>query len=234
MAGAALTARSVRRFHEVLRSNSAPSGQTSMFNLQRFRRGVFITLLLATAAVPAHAADPLTMYLLKILRDQLATSVLESAVNSIPPPVPKPQSQSALAGVYGVSEEQLRMLVDTGFLHLTPAQRAEVHASLMRMLADPKNALARPLIIEELAMKASAVRGAHERLSAMTAAEKRAIAVDARAEYERLPAQEREQMLQLLQARVAPIPRELNDLILAEFSAVQRVAGASATPALPQ
>jgi hypothetical protein len=205
-----------------------------MLNLQRVRRGVFITLLLATVAVPAHAADPLTLYLLKILRDQMASSVLESAVNSVPPPAARPSSaQSALSGVYGVSEEQLRMLVDTGFVHLTAAQRTEIHASLMRMLADPKNALARPLIIEELAMKAAAVRGAHERLSALTVAEQRAIAADARAEYERLPVQEREQMLQLLQARVAPIPRELNDLILAEFSTVQRVAGASAAP-VPQ
>lgn len=203
-----------------------------MFNLQRVRRGVVVTLLLATAAAPAHAADPLTLYLLKILRDQMASSVLESAVNSVPQPV-KPPAQSALTGVHGVSEEQLRMLVDAGFVHLTVAQRAEIHASLMRMLADPKNALARPLIIEELAMKASAVRGAHERLSALTAAEQRAIAADARAEYERLPAQERGQMLQLLQARVAPIPRELNDLILAEFSTAQRLAGVSATP-VPQ
>ena len=202
-----------------------------MFNRQRIRRGVFITLLLATAAAPAHAADPLSLFLLKMLRDQLATSVLESAVNSIPPAAAKPSAPSALAGVYGVSEEQLRMLVDAGFVHLTATQRAEIHASVMRMLADPQNALARPLIIEELALKAAAVRGAHERLSALTAAEKRAIAVDARSEYERLPAQEREQMLQLLQARVAPIPRDLSDLILAEFSTVQRVAGAPAAPA---
>ena len=202
-----------------------------MFNRQRIRRGVFITLLLATAAAPAHAADPLSLFLLKMLRDQLATSVLESAVNSIPPAAAKPSAPSALAGVYGVSEEQLRMLVDAGFVHLTATQRAEIHASVMRMLADPQNALARPLIIEELALKAAAVRGAHERLSALTAGEKRAIAVDARSEYERLPAQEREQMLQLLQARVAPIPRDLSDLILAEFSTVQRVAGAPAAPA---
>jgi hypothetical protein len=202
-----------------------------MSNMQRVRRGVFITLLLATVAVPAYAADPLTLYLLKILRDQMASSALESAVNSIPPSA-KPPEQSALAGVYDVSEEQLRMLVNTGFAYLSSTQRAEIYSSLMRMLADPQNALARPLIIEELAMKASAVRGAYERLSTLTAAEKRAIAVDARSEYERLPAQEREQMLQLLQARVAPIPRELNDLILAEISTVQ-VAGTSAAP-VPQ
>lgn len=204
-----------------------------MFNMQRVRRGVFITLLLATAAVPAHAADPLTLYLLKMLRDQMASSVLESAVSNMPPATAKQSPPSALAGVYGVSEEQLRMLVDAGFVHLSATQRAEIHASLMHLLIDPKNALARPLIIEELALKASAVRGAHERLSALTAAEKRAIAADARAEYERLPAQERGQMLQLLQAGVAPIPRDLNELILAEFSAVQQVAGAPAAP-VPQ
>ncbi len=202
-----------------------------MFNMQRCRRGVFITLLLATAAGAAHATDPLTLFLLKMLRDQMATSVLESSINSIPSPaVNKP---TPLAGVYGVTEAQLRSLVDAGFVHLTDAQRTEVYASLTRMLVDPKNALARPLIIEELALKASQVRGAHERLSGLTAVQKRAIVVDARAEYERLPVQERRQMLELLQARVAPIPRDLNDLILAEFRTVQTVAEASAAP-VPQ
>lgn len=204
-----------------------------MFNPQRIRRGVFITLLLATVAVPAHAADPLTLFLLKMLRDQMATSVLESAYNSVPPASVKQAAPAALAGVHGVSEEQLRMLVDAGFVHLTATQRNEVYASLIRMMADPKNALARPLIIEELALKASAVRGAHERLANLGEAQKRLIAADARSEFERLPAEERTQMLQLLQARVAPIPRDLNDLILAEFSAVQRVAGAPAAP-VPQ
>mgnify|MGYP000375873650 CR=1 FL=1 len=204
-----------------------------MFNLQRVRRGVSITLLLATVAVPVHAADPLTLFLLRMLRDQMATSVLESAVSSVPPAAVKQSAPAALAGVHGVSEEQLRQLVDAGFVHLTATQRAEVYDNLIRMMADPKNALARPLIVEELALKASAVRGAHERLAALTAAGKRAIAADARTEYERLPAQEREQMLQLLQSRVVPIPRELNDLILAEFSTVQKVAGAPAAP-VPQ
>ena len=203
-----------------------------MSNMRRVRRAVFITLLLATMSAPAHAADPLTLYLLKMLRDQMATSVLESAVNnSMPQAAVKQSAPSALAGVHGVSEEQLRMLVDTGFVHLTATQRTEIYSSLMHMLADPKNALARPLIIEELALQAAAVRGAHERLSALTAGEKRVIAADARAEYERLPEQERGQLLQLLQARVAPIPRDLNDLILAEFSSVQQVAGAPAAPA---
>jgi len=198
-----------------------------MLILQRFTRAVFVTLLFTAGSV--HAAEPLTLFLLKMLRDQMATAAIESAVKSIPPSAAKPSASSALAGVHGVTEEQLRALIDEGFVHLTSAQRADVYASLTRMLSDPRNALARPLIIQELAQHASAVRGAHERLAALTTAEKRAIAVDARSEYERLQPQERDQLMQLLKARVAPIPRDLNDLIFAEFAA----AGALPAPATP-
>lgn len=189
-----------------------------MSNFQRVRRGVFVTLLWAGLAAPVQAAEPLTLFLLKMLRDQMATSMLESAVNALPDrkaALPPP----ALAGVHGVDEAQLRGLIDAGFVHLTGAQRNEIYASLTRMLTDPKNALARPLIIQELAERASAIRGAHERLAALSETQKRAIVADARAEYERLPPAERDQLLQLLQARLASIPRDLNDLMLAEFSA---------------
>ena len=198
-----------------------------MFTLQRFLRAVFVTLLLVAGST--HAAEPITLYLLKMLRDQMATSAIEAAVDNAQSPPRKPSPSSALAGVYGVNEAQLRSLIDAGFVHLTSRQRAEVYDSLMNMLADPRNVAAKPLIIEELAQHASAVRGAHERLAALTTAEKRAIAVDARAEYERLPAEERNQLMQLLKARVAPIPRDLNDLILAEFAA----AGSGAASAIP-
>jgi hypothetical protein len=192
-----------------------------MSNLQRVRRGVSVTLLLAgLLAAPVRAAEPLTLFLLKMLRDQMATSMLESTVNALPgSQAMAPSAPAALAGVHGVDETQLRGLIDAGFVHLTGAQRNEIYASLTRMLADPKNALARPLIIQELAERASAVRSVHERLAGLNAAQKRAIVADARAEYERLQPAERDQLLQLLQARLAPIPRDLNDLMLAEFSA---------------
>lgn len=124
------------------------------------------------------------------------------------------------AGVYGVTHAQLREMIDTGFVHLSATQRTEIFHSIGSMLDDPKNALARPLIIQELAMKASAVRVAHERLAGLSQGEKRAIARDARQEYERLPADERLQMVRLLETRIVPIPRDLSDMILAEFTAV--------------
>jgi len=189
-----------------------------MSKLQRVRRGVFVTLLTMVMSAPAYAVEPLTLFLLRMLRDQIATSVIESAVNSASRP-PPPRVSPALAGVHGIDEAQLRGLIDAGFVHLSAAQRAEVYASLTAMLADPKNALARPLIIEQLAQKASAVRGAHEQLALLSAEQKRAIVADARAEYERLRPEERDQLLRLLQSRVAPIPRDLNDQMLAAFSA---------------
>lgn len=183
-----------------------------MFHVQRVRRAALITLLLIQAAAPFHAqaADPLSLFLLKMLRDQAISAGIENAVTgaAVPPPAP-------LTHVYGITEEQLRGLIDEGFVHLTPGQRAEVYSSLTRILTDPKNAPARPLIIEELAVQASVVRGTLERLAALTAAEQRAIVADARAEYARLPEEDRGRLLRLLQARVAPIPRDLNDQILA-------------------
>ncbi|MGV3627032.1 MAG: hypothetical protein ACO1PN_05035 [Betaproteobacteria bacterium] len=188
--------------------------------LQRYWRAAFVTLFCAVVVAPVQAAEPLTLFILKMLRDQVATSAIESAVNAASAPAaPRPQLP-ALDGVYGVSEQQLRGLIDVGFVHLSSAQRDDVYASLVRMLTDPRNAAARPLIIEEVARQASMVRGAHERLSLLSAAEKRAIAADARSEFERLPADDRDKLLQLLRSGVAPMPRDLNDLILAELSAV--------------
>lgn len=199
-----------------------------MLILKRCRRAALITLFAALAAAPAQAAEPLTLFILKMLRDQMATAAIESTVNAAAAAQAKPAAP-ALGGVYGITEEQLRGLIDTGFVHLSPVQRGEVYAGVMRMLADPRNAGARALIIEELALQASIVRGAHERLAALTPAEKRMIAADARSEYERLPLEERAQLLQLLRSGIAPIPRDLNELILAEFSAT----GAALRAAVP-
>jgi hypothetical protein len=187
--------------------------------LQHCRRALSLLLLTAAVAAPAQAAEPLTLFILKMLRDQMASAAIESAVNTAAAPAaPKPQPR-ALEGVHGIGDEQLRGLIDVGFVHLSPAQRDEVYTSLVRMLADPRNAAARPLIIEELARQASMVRAAHERLAALSAADKRAIALDARAEFERLPREERDRLLQLLRSGMAPMPRDLNDLILAELNA---------------
>jgi hypothetical protein len=170
----------------------------------------------------AVAADPLTLILLRMLRDQVISSSIQSAVESASQNAPKKAEPIVIPPApYDLGDEKLRALINEGFMHLTAAQREEVFTSVKRALADPQHAAARPVIIQELALKASAVRQAHEHLNNLSYGDKKNIAVQAREEYVKLPEEERLQMIQVLQSGVVPIPRDLNDMILAEFRSAQ-------------
>jgi len=190
-----------------------------------FRRSLLGGFLLIWCSA-SFAVEPLTLILLRVLRDQLITSSAQALVEgaqtggnetrviTLPPPP------------YVLEDHKLRALIDEGFVHLTTAQRDEVFLGVRRGLADPKNAHLQPMIIQELALKASAVRQAHERLNNLSYGEKQTIAGQAREEYAGLSSAERQQMIQVLQSGMAPIPRDLNDMMLAEFD---RVPAASRT-----
>jgi hypothetical protein len=194
-------------------------------------RRVVVAGLLAIWSATVVAADPLTLILLRILRDQIITAAAQAAYESMQQPKP-PGPIVFPAHPYDLDDARLRTLIDEGFIHLTAAQRDEVFAGVKRILADPKNAAIRFHIIEELAVKASAVRQAHEQLINLSDARKRMIAGEAREEYSKLAPEERQQMLAVLQSGVVPIPRDLNDMILAEFRSVPVVTVApAATPA---
>jgi hypothetical protein len=198
-------------------------------------RRLLAALFFAGWSGAAAAADPLTLILLRLLRDQVITSAAQAAYEGAQrrdgPPGPTAQPLYIPPAPYDLEDGRLRALIDEGFVQLSAAQRDEVFASLKRILADPQHAAARPVIIQELALKASATRQAHERLSRLTAAEKRTVAEQAREEYERMPVEERAQMLQVLRSGALPIPRDLNELILAEFGRVQAASAAVAAPA---
>jgi len=188
-----------------------------------FRRSLLCLLLLVWCS-DSFAIEPVTLILLRMLRDQIVTSSAQSAVEGmqrgdegsktivLPPPP------------YVLEDPKLRALIDEGFVYLTPAQREEVYVSVRRALADPKNAYLRPMIVQELALKASAVRQALEQLNNLSEDEKKTIVSQAREEYLNLPPEERRQMIQVLQSGIVPIPRELSERMLAEFSSVQAVA----------
>lgn len=184
---------------------------------------VLVSLLLALWPAVGVAADPLTLLLIHIIREQIASAVQDAVEKAqreserpvlIIPPAP-----------YDLSDEKLRALIDEGFVYLSSAQRDEVFASAKRILSDPNNAALRPMLVQELAVKASAARQAHERLANLSPTEKRALAIQARGEYEKLPPEERQQMIQVLQAGIAPLPRDLNEMILAEFGSVPASVG---------
>lgn len=187
---------------------------------------VLVSLVLALWPAVGVAADPLTLLLIHIIREQIASAVQDAVEKAqreserpvlVIPPTP-----------YDLDDQKLRALIDEGFVYLSSAQRDEVFASAKRILSDPSHAAIRPMLVQELAVKASAARQAHERLANLSPAEKKALAVQARGEYEKLPPEERQQMIQVLRTGIAPLPRDLNEMILAEFGSVP--ASASAPP----
>ena len=192
---------------------------------QPVMRRSLICLLLALWPSVVGAVDPLTLFLLRMLRDQIISTGMEAAIEG----AQRPERQTVLIippAPWDLDDRKLRALIDEGFLHLSSAQRDEVFASVKRILSDPENAANRPFLVQDLAIKASAVRQAHEQLGNLSQGQKRALAAEARAEYEKLPQEERQQMFQVLQSGMVPLPRDLNDMILAEFDSVQATAGA--------
>ena len=205
-----------------------------MCDVMRRIRGVTVAVVMATLCTPAYSADPLTLLLLRLVRDKIISAGIESAVDSVSrqqsrmPPQPTPNLMT-----YGLDDAQLRRLIDEGFLHLSAAQRDEVHVSLRRIIADPKNAADVPAIVADLAVKASAVRQAHEQINSLSSAQKRRIAAEAREEYEKMPPETREQMASVLRQRLVPMPADLTDMILAGFDQVRSQTRTSANPPTP-
>ncbi|HXF65702.1 MAG TPA: hypothetical protein VNK67_03245 [Burkholderiales bacterium] len=178
-------------------------------------------VMLAGWLAAASAADPLVLFLLRMMRDQAISSAIEAGVAASrqqarpqPPEVPRSAPPPSTEGQW------LKGLIEESFLHLSAAQREEVHASLMRILSDPRNAAQRSTILAEFTRQAIAMRDAHRQLSGLSESDMRQIAAEARREYERLPVEQRQQMLEVLRRGVPGMPRALNDLMLAEFASV--------------
>jgi hypothetical protein len=197
-----------------------------MFNARSaIRRSLAIVLLAGSTS--ALALDPITLVLLRMLRDQIVSKSLEAAMET-PAAGRSASAFDTVPAPLTFDDAKLQSLIDEGFVHLSDAQRAEVYRSVKAMLADPKNAASRPMIIQELAVKASAVRQAHERLNMLSPADKQAVARQAREEYQRLAPSERVELAQVVRARMVPIPEDLSELILAEFGSVDAAASAVA------
>jgi hypothetical protein len=178
-------------------------------------------LVLAAHSTAALAADPLVLFLLRMIRDQVISSAIQSGVEASQKPR-KPQVATApRPGPQAPTEGQwLKGLIDDSFVHLGSQQREELYASLMKMLSDPKNEPIRAEIISEFTRQAIAMRDAHRQLSRLSESDMKVIAAEARTEFERLAPDQRQQLMQALQHGVPGMPRALHDLMLAEFASV--------------
>ena len=185
-------------------------------------RRIVVGLLLAVFSSTALAVDPLTLILLRYLRNQIITHAAEAIYDRLTAPQPEPQGPVISFAPRYDDDERLRSLIDEGFVYLSASQREEAFLGVKRVLADPKNADVRFQIVEALRVRAGAVRQAHDALRNLSRDQKRLIAVEAREEYRKLPPEERHEMLTAAQSGVMPIPRDLNEMILAEFRSVER------------
>lgn len=186
------------------------------------RRCLVCALLLCWSSA-ASAVDPLTLMLLRMMRDHTISATLETGVNSLRRPSDPPIAGWPVepAPVQGTDEAGLKSLIDESFLYLTSAQRDAVHAGLMKVITEPQNATIKQQIIAEFRIKAKAVRDLYVILDRLSWAEKKTLAAQAREQYMKLPGNQRRELLDVLRAGILPVPRDLNDIMLAEFTSVQ-------------
>lgn len=176
--------------------------------------------ILMLAWIPqALPFDPIVLYLLRALRDRVAMSVARAAFESAQQPGSAARAPIVLPAPPSVEEEtrQLRALIDDSFRYLDSEQRAEVHKSLVQVLADPKNAPVRAQAIAEFRRTADAVRKAYERLDRLSDEEKRRIASELGEALATVSTEEREQIETLVREGELPVPPDLNAMILAEL-----------------
>lgn len=186
-------------------------------------------LCFAVSSTPAHA-DPLTLLLLKLLRDQIVSHSLQSGMEALAeqgrametarqastfgyPPV-SPRNDAGLP-----EEEALRVVIDESFPYLSAQQRVQVHARLMKTLDDPANREQRPQIVADFRTRALQVKTAYIQLDRLSSAEKKALAQQAREAYGQLGPEERRELLEVLRAGTLPVPPDLNRAMLAAFDA---------------
>ena len=181
--------------------------------IRRVHRAIVVVLLLATAA-PAAAADPIVMLLLGIAREMAFNYVRDRLMaprDPEPPPAP-----TAYPGTT-VEPAHVRRLIDEGFGYLSSGQRDEVFDSLHASLMDPKNAAVRASMIEYFADRAIAMRMAQDRLRNLSSQEKSQLAAEFRQQVAELKPEETAQLAELLRRQVLPVPRDLNNMLLAEL-----------------
>jgi len=184
-------------------------------------RRTLAVLLLAGWVPSAAALDPLTSFAISFVWNVISNNFIEPRVSgyleqqyrafNAPrtslPPAPALDDRA-----------HLRRLIDEGFPNLSSAQRDEVQGALDRIVDDPAHSNERYLILMQFTARAEASREAHRRFAALSGAEKREMVSQIRERYDSLPPTQREHMLATLRAGQMPLPRDLNELILAELA----------------
>ena len=187
------------------------------------RRLHALVLVAALAWAPvASAIDPVMLILMRMLRDKIITNLADRAVAAaIKPAEPGIAPQATLPpGIPppGMPEpERIRFLIDRNFTYLSTAERDRAYDGIMTALNDPANAAVRGRMLDEFWQMAIAVGEAQRTLDRLTRSQKQEIATGAGTAFRQLPADQRQEALDLLRSGQAPIPQDLSAMLLREF-----------------
>lgn len=186
--------------------------------------GVVLACVLALAAGPAAAVDPVLMFFLGFARNLIESAVeanaakpASAAIASAPAPVPAPPAKPAAR----MDESDLRALVDESFGYLSSSQRAELLAGLEKALSDPANAPYRDAILTQFVGVARQVSFTQRQLDRLSVEDKQALARRFALNYRSLPPEHQQALTQQLQARALPLPPDLNDMMLSALASAQ-------------
>src|SRR5688572_3389555 len=101
-------------------------------------RRIVVGLLLAVFSSTALAIDPLTLILLRYLRNQIITHAADAIYDRLTAPEPEPSGPVISFAPRYDDDARLRSLIDEGFVYLSASQREEAFLGVKRVLADPK------------------------------------------------------------------------------------------------
>jgi hypothetical protein len=177
------------------------------------RKGVLFTVLFAGVATPA-SADPILMFLIGVAREMVVNHA--AAPRASAPAEILPDLTKVYPGT-SVEPDTLRRLIDDCFLYLSDGQRREIFDAMHAALMNPKNAAVRGAMIEYFAEKALTIRAAQLKLARMPWSEKERMAEEFKSELAALSEEDQTQLGELLRSGLLPVPRDLNQLLLAAF-----------------
>jgi hypothetical protein len=180
--------------------------------MKRLGTGLIALACVFTVA-SAHAFDPLSLIVLRMIRDHVASAQLEAALT------PRDAERRLPAAPMAQYPRDLKMLVDEGFPQLDAAQREAVRQRLHDIMNDPQYAAQRDEILREFVEATSAARRTREALSHLSEAQKRSIAAQAAAAYRDKDPEALQNAIETLRSDAVPIPTDLRELMLAEFHA---------------
>lgn len=179
--------------------------------------------LVACGLVPAHAADPITMFVLKMVGEAALRAAVDAAEERQRALPPKPTMQGYPSGAErrvapaGTEEERLRAVIEETYTHLAPAERAQVFESIRRIVDDPANAGVRQQVLQEFIARSEQYRYSQRQLAVLSPADRDIVTREASITFARLLPEQQQEILNALVAGIPGLPRELGDRMLADF-----------------